>query len=89
MRLIDLEMAASSLYRSVDATWQVLERTERRGGKAPSTPKRRLRQVGRRVGSLIGQAIKKGAITQLDALRYLDLTLGEYDDFSELLAAEQ
>ena len=89
MRLIDLELAPPSLYRAVDAHWQVLERTERRGGRAPSTPRRRLRQVGRRVANLVSQAVGRGAITQLDALRYLDLTLGEYEDFSELVAAEQ
>lgn len=88
IRLIDLRFAESGLYPAVDAHWQPQERDDRRGGHAPLTPMKRLRQVGRRVASQIRQAVNTGNISTLDALRYLDLTLGEYDDFSELATAD-
>jgi Zn-dependent peptidase ImmA (M78 family) len=88
MRLIDLELAESSLYVSVDAQWQPFERDDRRGGRAPLTPLKRLRQVGRQAANQISHGVVEGQIGTLDVLRYLDLTLGQYEDFSKLAAAE-
>lgn len=88
IRLIDLQLARPGLYVAVEANWKPLERTEKRGGRAPNTPKRRLRQVGRRVGVRITRAVAHGSVTRLDALRYLKLTTGEYEDFAELAASE-
>jgi len=87
MRLIDLKLVDSSLYARVDAHWKPYERDDRRGGRAPLTPLKRLRQVGRRVATGVRSGVDKGQITTVDALRYLDLTLSEYEDFSELAAA--
>jgi Zn-dependent peptidase ImmA (M78 family) len=88
IRLIDLGLAPAALYAAVDTHWKPLERTERRGGRAPNTPRRRLGQVGRRVGIGISRAVAQGSVTRLDALRYLKLTTGEFDDFTELAIAE-
>lgn len=88
IRIIDLGLARAGLYAAVDTHWKPLERIERRGGRAPKTPKRRLSQVGRRVAVGISNAVAKGSVSRLDALRYLRLTTGEFDDFAELALSE-
>lgn len=84
MRLIRVDLALPSLYGTVDAHAQVVDRPKDGGGGGRRAAEVRVSQVGPRVTRLLLRAVDSGQLPVRDAADFLRLTTSELDDLHKI-----
>jgi Zn-dependent peptidase ImmA (M78 family) len=86
LRAIDLRRADKGLYAKVDRLYQASDFPGQSGGGGGlARPRKRIQELGLRTPRLIESAIDRGLVSTREALDYLDVTIGEYDDLTGFL----
>jgi Zn-dependent peptidase ImmA (M78 family) len=85
LRLIDLDLAGWSLYRSLPAASDA--KHSGCGGAGRTRPQVRIDEYGRRTTSTFVRAVQREVIGVADAMRYLDVSDQNLLDLEKMLAA--